>query len=132
MAVTPGFDFSAYLDRSRQLSGITPANSPLNNVKLDIHVVTAPEIADAHGQRSALRRRRSPHSWISCASAVLGRVDILEGQATFHGTRFTLERGDITFTNPVAIEPQLNLQATTHVRNYDLNITLIGTPSRGP
>src|SRR5712675_3029380 len=23
--------------------------------------------------------------------AVLGRVDILEGQATFHGTRFTLE-----------------------------------------
>ncbi len=63
--------------------------------------------------------------------AVLGRVDILEGRATFHGIRFTLERGDITFANPVAIEPQLNLQASTHVRNYDLNITLVGTPSRG-
>jgi len=63
--------------------------------------------------------------------AKFGRVDILEGQATFHGTRFTLERGDITFANPVAIEPQLNLQATTHVRNYDLNITLTGTPNRG-
>jgi translocation and assembly module TamB len=62
--------------------------------------------------------------------AVLGRVDILEGKATFHGIRFTLERGDITFANPVAIEPQLNLQASSHVRNYDLNITVIGTPDR--
>ena len=67
----------------------------------------------------------------SARPAVLGRVDILEGQATFHGTRFTLERGDITFANPVAIEPQLNLQASTHVRNYDLNITITGTPDRG-
>src|SRR5208283_5131548 len=63
--------------------------------------------------------------------AVLGRVDILEGQATFHGTRFVLERGDITFANPISIEPQLNLQASTHVRNYDLNITVTGTPDRG-
>jgi translocation and assembly module TamB len=62
--------------------------------------------------------------------AVLGRVDILEGKATFHGIRFTLERGDITFANPVAIEPQLNLQASSHVRNYDLNVTVIGTPDR--
>jgi len=63
--------------------------------------------------------------------AVLGRVDILEGQATFHGTRYTLDRGDISFTNPVSIEPQLNLEASTHVRNYDLNITITGTPDRG-
>jgi translocation and assembly module TamB len=131
MAVTPGFDFSAYLERSRQLSGVTAVNSPLNNVKLDIHVVTAPELqmrtASVRLSGDADLRIRGSVA----RPAVLGRVDILEGQATFHGTRFTLERGDITFTNPVAIEPQLNLQATTHVRNYDLNITLIGTPSRG-
>jgi translocation and assembly module TamB len=131
MAVTPGFDFSAYLERSRQLTGVTAVNSPLNNVKLDIHVVTAPELqmrtASVRLSGDADLRIRGSVA----RPAVLGRVDILEGQATFHGTRFTLERGDITFTNPVAIEPQLNLQATTHVRNYDLNITLIGTPSRG-
>ena len=63
--------------------------------------------------------------------AVLGRVDIIEGQATFHGTRYTLDRGDINFSNPVSIEPQLNLQASTHVRNYDLNITVTGAPDRG-
>ena len=41
-----------------------------------------------------------------------------------------LERGDITFANPVAIVPQLNLQASSHVRNYDLNVTVTGTPDR--
>jgi translocation and assembly module TamB len=62
--------------------------------------------------------------------SVLGRAEILEGDATFNGTKFRLERGDITFVNPVSIEPQVNLQATTHVRNYDLEVTVAGTPER--
>src|SRR6202007_3478644 len=103
---------------------------PLNNVKLDIHVVTAPELQ----MRTAIARLSGDADLRIRGSAgrpaVLGRVDILEGQATFHGTRFPLERGDITFANPVAIEPQMNLQATTHVRNYDLDITVTGTPDR--
>ena len=131
MAVTPGFDFSTYLERSRQTPNLTTANSPLNNIKLDVRVQTSPElqmrtaIARLSGDAD-LRVRGS-----AARPALLGRVDILEGQATFHGTRFTLERGDITFANPVSIEPQLNLQAATHVRNYDLNITITGTPDRG-
>jgi translocation and assembly module TamB len=130
MAVTPGFDFSTYLERSRQFSTVTTANSPLNNIKLDIHVVTAPELQ----MRTAIARLSGDADLRLRGSvarpAVLGRADILEGQATFHGIRFTLERGDITFANPVAIEPQLNLQASSHVRNYDLNITVTGTPDR--
>ena len=130
IAVTPGFDFSAYLERSRQFATVTAANSPLNNVKLDIHVVTAPELQ----MRTAIARLSGDADLRLRGSigrpAVLGRVDVLEGQATFHGIRFTLERGDITFANPVAIEPQLNLQASSHVRSYDLNITVTGTPDR--
>ncbi len=130
IAVTPGFDFGAYLERSRQFSTVTVANSPLTNVKLDIHVQTAPELQ----MRTAIARLSGDADLRLRGSvtrpAVLGRVDILEGKATFHGIRFTLERGDITFANPVAIEPQLNLQASSHVRNYDLNVTVIGTPDR--
>ena len=131
IAVTPGFDFSSYLDRGRQGASLTVANSPLNNIKLDIHVQTAPELqmrtAIARFSGDADLRLRGS----AARPAVLGRVDVLEGQATFHGTRYTLDRGDINFANPVSIEPQLNLQASTHVRNYDLNITVTGTPDRG-
>jgi len=130
LAVTPGFDFGSYLERSRQSSSITPANSPLYNVKLDVSVRTAPElqmktaVARLSGDAD-LRLRGS-----LARPSVLGRADILEGDATFNGIKFRLERGDITFANPVAIEPQVNLQATTHVRNYDLDVTVTGTPDR--
>jgi len=131
MAVTPGFDFGSYLERSRQLAGIRGPNSPLGNIKLDVHIQTAPQlqmrtaVARLSGDAD-LRLRGS-----AAAPALLGRVDILEGRATFHGIHFTLERGDISFSNPVAIEPQLNLQASSHVRNYDLNITVTGSPDHG-
>ena len=130
LAVTPGFDFGSYLERSRQSAAITPSNSPLYNLKLDVAVTTAPELqmktavarlsgdADLHLRGSVAR------------PSFLGRADILEGDATFNGIKFRLERGDITFANPVAIEPQVNLQATTHVRNYDLDVTVTGTPER--
>jgi translocation and assembly module TamB len=130
LAVTPGFDFGSYLERSRQSAAITPANSPLYNVKLDVAVRTAPElqmktaVARLSGDAD-LRLRGSV-----ARPSVLGRADILEGDATFNGIKFRLERGDITFANPVAIEPQVNLQATTHVRNYDLDVTVTGTPER--
>lgn len=130
LAVTPGFDFGSYLERSRQAAGITPANSPLYGVKLDVAVRTAPElqmktaVARLSGDAD-LRLRGSV-----ARPSVLGRADILEGDATFNGIKFRLERGDITFANPVAIQPQLNLQATSHVRNYDLDVTVTGTPDR--
>ena len=130
LAVTPGFDFGSYLERSRHAASVTSANSPLYNIKLDVSVRTAPElqmkttVARLSGDAD-LRVRGSV-----ARPSVLGRADILEGDATFNGIKFRLERGDVTFANPVAIEPQVNLQATTHVRNYDLDVTVTGTPDR--
>jgi translocation and assembly module TamB len=130
LAVTPNFDFSSYLERSRHIGAVTPANSPLYGVKLDIQLQTAPElqmktaVARLSGDAD-LRLRGSV-----ARPSLLGRADVLEGEATFNGTKFRLERGDITFANPVAIEPLVNLQASTHVRNYDLNITVTGSPDR--
>ncbi len=130
LAVTPGFDFASYLERTRQSAAITAANSPLYNVKLDLAVRTSPELqmktAAARLEGDADLRLRGSVA----RPSVLGRADILEGDATFNGIKFRLERGDITFANPVSIEPQVNLQATTHVRNYDLDITVTGTPDR--
>ena len=130
LAVTPGFDFGSYLQRSRQSVVLAPANSPLYNIKLDVAVQTAPElqmktaVARLSGDAD-LRLRGS-----IARPSVLGRADILEGEATFSGIKFRLERGDITFANPVAIEPQFNMEATTHVRNYDLDVMVTGTPDR--
>jgi len=57
---------------------------------------------------------------------LLGRIDILEGRVAFNGTKYRLERGGITFTNPVTTTPVLDLRASTHLRDYDVTINLNG------
>ena len=59
--------------------------------------------------------------------AVLGRIQITDGSATFAGTTYQLQRGDIYFTNPVRIDPIIDLDATARVESYDVTVGLHGT-----
>ena len=43
LAMTPGFDFGAYLERS-QGSALPPTNRLLNRIRLDVHIATTPEL----------------------------------------------------------------------------------------
>ena len=61
---------------------------------------------------------------------LLGRVNIAEGDVKIAGTKYHLERGDITFIDPVRIDPVLDVEATTRVRDYDITIGLHGTLER--
>ena len=126
LAVTPGFDFAAYLQGVKNSASVPNPNSLLNRIKLDIHVTTTPELqmqtalaklsgdADLHMRGTVAR------------PVLLGRVDIIEGEVNFNGGKYRLERGDVSFTNPVRIEPVLDLEATTRVSEYDITLGLNG------
>jgi translocation and assembly module TamB len=128
--VAPGFDFGRYLETSKQGATLPQTNTLLNNVRLDIHVVTTPELqmqsslaklageADLHLRGTLVR------------PVVLGRVDIMEGEVSFNGRKYRLERGEVTFTGPTGVKPTLDLQATTHVRDYDITLGVNGTPDK--
>jgi translocation and assembly module TamB len=58
--------------------------------------------------------------------AVLGRVNIAEGNISFNGTRYHLEHGDITFNNPQVIQPVINVEMSSRVRGYDITIGFHG------
>jgi len=60
---------------------------------------------------------------------ILGRAEVLEGDISFNGTKYRLERGDVTFTNPAKTQPIVDLQAATRVRDYDITIRLRGDAS---
>ncbi|HEY0786412.1 MAG TPA: translocation/assembly module TamB domain-containing protein, partial [Acidobacteriaceae bacterium] len=59
-----------------------------------------------------------------------GHITVTQGEATFAGTHYVLQHGDIYFTNPVRIEPTIDLQASAHVEDYDVLIGLHGTPEK--
>jgi translocation and assembly module TamB len=130
LALSPGFDFARYLEASKQTTTLPQANTLLNKIRLDVHVTTTPELqmqstlAKLSGDAD-LRLRGN-----IVRPVVLGRVDIMEGNIYFSGTKYRLERGEITFTGPVGIKPTLDLEATTHVRDYDITLGVNGTPEK--
>ncbi|MBZ5720357.1 MAG: translocation/assembly module TamB domain-containing protein [Acidobacteriia bacterium] len=130
LSITPGFDFAAYLERAAQASTLSQTNPLLNRIKLDVHIVTAPEL---RMQTASVRLSGDADLRLRGTAAkpvVLGRADVIEGEIYFNGTKYRLERGDVTFTNPVSTRPVLDLQASTHVRDYDITVNLNGEPDK--
>jgi len=129
LAVTPGFDFGAYIEKSKQAIVLTGSDSLQSRLKLDVHVTTTSELqmqtAIARLSGNADLRVRGTAD----RPAILGRVEVLEGEVTFNGTKYKLERGDVTFSNPARTQPVIDLQATTRVRDYDITVQFRGDAS---
>ncbi len=128
--VNPDFDFATYLARSKLQAPNPDQTSAMSNMHFDVHVTSSAQLQVQTSMAKLtgdvdLRLRGTP-----AHPVVLGRVDIAEGDIFFNATKYHLERGDITFTNPVAIEPVLDLEATARVRDYDLTISLHGPLDR--
>jgi translocation and assembly module TamB len=128
--LSQGFDFGSYVSRSRTANTLPQANSVLNKVRFDVHLTTTPELrmstslAKVSGEAD-LRLRGT-----MARPVLLGRADVQEGEINFNGGKYKLERGDITFTNPVKIEPVLDLAASTRVRDYDIGIRFYGAADK--
>jgi len=104
--------------------------SPLNALRLDVRILSAPELTVQTSLAKLsggvdLRLRGT-----AARPVLLGRINIAEGDLKIGGTKYHLERGDITFTDPVRIDPVLDVEATTRVRDYDITIGLHGTLER--
>ena len=128
-AQIPSTDLASLLAQTGPPTVNNPS-SALNALHLDVRILSAPEltvqttIAKLSGDAD-LRLRGT-----AARPVLLGRINIAEGDVKIEGTKYHLERGDITFTNPVRIEPVLDVEATTRVRDYDITVGLHGTPER--
>lgn len=102
-------------------------NSPANKVRLDVHVTSAPQLDFQNSYAKLAGTVDLSVRGTAAVPSLLGRIEINEGSATFAGTKYQLQRGDIYFTNPVRIDPSIDLDATAQVENYDITIGLHGT-----
>jgi len=110
-----------------QPAQIPNPDSPLNNLRLDVRIVSTSELtvqttlAKLSGDVD-LRLRGT-----GTRPTLLGRINVAEGDIKLNGTKYHLDRGDITFANPIRIDPVLDVEATTRVRDFDITIGLHGT-----
>ena len=129
--VSPDLDLASLATQANSsVQTIAPPDAPSNHIRLDVRIASSPQLnfQNAFAKLAGdvnLRLRGTLAS-----PSLLGAVSITEGSALIAGTRYDLERGDITFTNPVRIEPVIDLSATAHVEDYDISLGLNGTPQK--
>lgn len=126
-SVSPDFDFAALAAQANTVQTIAPPDAPSNHVRLDVHVLSSPQMnfQNAYAKLAGdvdLRLRGTVAN-----PSLLGRVSIIEGSAVLAGTRYDLQRGELTFNNPVRIQPLIDLNATARVEDYDITLGLHGT-----
>jgi translocation and assembly module TamB len=128
--VGPNMDFAALTGGAGAVSPPPDPNAFGNKVRLDVHITSAPQM---DFQNSFAQIAGSVNLRIRgtvAQPAVLGRINITDGKATYNGTTYQLQHGDIYFTNPVKIEPVIDMDVTTRVEEYDVTIGLHGTSSK--
>ena len=121
-------DFAAFAG-SGGVSAPPDPSAPTNNIRLDIHVTSSPQL-DFQNSYAKLAGTvdLTVHGTVADPS-ILGRVQITDGSATFAGVNYQLERGNVYFSNPVRIDPTVDIDATARVETYDVTIGVHGTTS---
>jgi translocation and assembly module TamB len=130
-SVSPDLDLAALATQANASIGtIAPPDAPSNHVRLDVHIVSSPQLSFQNAFAKLAGDVDLSLRGTLASPSLLGRVSVTEGSALIAGTRYDLERGDITFTNPVRIEPVIDLSATAHVEDYDISLGLHGSPQK--
>ncbi len=131
-AVTsPGTSMGTLLATLREQTQ-TPLSSPLlENLQFNVQVVSSPDLEI----ETSLARNLDAELDLALVGTVvspslLGRISVTQGQMNFHGSRYVINRGDIQFVNPFRVEPVLDFEFETRIRDVDIALILSGPARR--
>ncbi len=128
VAFNPQSDLSSLLTSSAQPIETPSAQTGfLAGLSLDVQISTAPDIQVQTSltqdvQIEANLRLRGTVT----NPAMLGRVNINQGQLTFFGTKYQVSDGSISFYNPTKIAPVLDIDLTTKAQGIEITLTISG------
>jgi len=122
-------DFAAFAGSGSIISAPPDPDAPSNKIRLDVHVTSSPQLDFQNSYAKLAGSVDLNIRGTVAAPSILGRIQITDGSATFANTKYQLQRGDIYFTNPVRIDPTIDIDATAQVENYEITVGLHGTSS---
>jgi translocation and assembly module TamB len=128
VSINPKSDVSTILAGAAQPSR-TPEGSAgfLGNMNLDVQIETAPDVAFETSVAQSLEADANLRLRGTAANpAVLGRINITEGDLDFFGNKYTINQGSVSFFNPARIDPILNIDLETKARGVEVTITVTG------
>ncbi len=128
VSINPRSDTATILE-----STVAPLQAPaaqaglIANMNLDIRVQTAPDVALQTSVAQSLEGDASLTLRGTVANpALLGRINITQGELVFFGNKYAINQGSISFFNPARIDPILNIDFETKARGVDVILTISG------
>lgn len=127
--VGPDVDFAAFSGAGSTIEAPPDPNAASNKIRLDVRITSAPQLDFQNSYAKLAGSVDLSIRGTVASPSILGRIAITDGSATFANTKYQLQRGDIYFTNPVRIDPVIDIDATAQVENYEVTVGLHGTSS---
>jgi len=131
-AISAGADLARLLAEASKPSPAPPnPNEYLRGMRFDVRLESAPlfelETSLTRNVQTEvdLRLHGTP-----LVPALLGTITVNRGEVQIFGNRYTVNRGDIRFLNPVKIEPVFDLDLETRTKGITVNVTVSGSPER--
>jgi translocation and assembly module TamB len=131
LLMAEGVDVASIFAAAADTSTVAATSSPfLRNLSFDIAGNTSPgaRIEWTGAQLDIDGDVRLRGTWDR--PILLGHIHLLGGQMAFRGNNFTLTRGDINFANPFQLDPELNVEATAIISQYQVTINFSGRTSK--
>ena len=122
-------DFAAFAGSGTTVIAPPDPDAAANKVHLDVHVTSSPQLDFQNSYAKLAGNVDLSIRGTVASPSILGRIQVTDGSATFANTKYQLQRGDIYFTNPVRIDPTIDIDATAQVENYEVTVGLHGTAS---
>ena len=124
----PQSDFSSLLGKSAEPVQTPAAHTGLlGGLNFDIQINTSSDVQFQSAltqdvQMEANLRLKGTFS----NPAVLGRINITQGQVVFFGTKYRVNQGSVQFFNPVHIDPILDVDLETKANGIDVTLNVSG------
>ncbi len=128
IVINPTADAAGILASSATPSRTSAVRTGIaTNMNLDVQIDTAPDVsfetsvAQSLEADATLRLRGTVTN-----PALLGRINVTQGQMVFFGNRYIIDQGSVTFLNPAKIDPVLNVSVETKARGVQVTLTISG------
>jgi translocation and assembly module TamB len=114
-------------------STVEPIKTPavktgiFSNMNLDVRILTAPDVALQTSVAQSIEADANLTLRGTVTNpALLGRINVTQGELTFFGNKYSINQGTISFFNPARIDPIVNLDFETKARGVDVILTVSG------
>ena len=131
VTLSSGFEVAGALVAAKEGINGPSTNSPfLRNLQFDVEAVSTPDArmewpsAEFEGDANLRVRGTWEHP------ILLGHVHVLSGDLNFRGNRYRVSRGDINFANPFQLNPDVNVEATTTIQQYEITLDFTGPANK--